>query len=404
MDDQRVARSRTYMAAGLLFSFLGSSVVAGLLPGAVAVGIAPLILIPALTTLETVQDMSSPFVARLLVGRSPSRLLVGCEVVDFALCALALTLAAFSALSVLQCAIGYLFAASFISLVVDIAEELFAGEIQRVAPGSALKFNVMLYSLLGVAGLLIAKPLGAALADAGATIVLLINLGASAAGVMLRSVAARQLPELDEPLNADEPTGADAERPSPREFWRSPGGPAVALLTTAASVMVVAYVSQFVAGTSSAPAPWITATMIAVGAGAVAGPHLARLATPKRGIQRTLRLVMAGHAASLAALLLIIKTPSSVSTSSRMLIVAGLGAIAALAAGSVVLQSTARQVGFGGNALGWVVGWSHAAASTGALLGSWLGIALSVESAPATGVALAAVIMVCSIVVTASER
>lgn len=387
------------MASGLLLSFLGSSVVAGLLPGAVAVGVAPLVLLPALMTLETVQDLSSPFVARLLVGRSPGALLVGCEIADFTLCAFALTLAAISPLSVLQCAIGYLFAASFISLVVDVSEELFAGQIQRVAPGSALKFNVMLYSLLGVAGLLIAKPLGAALADVGATAVLLINLGASAAGVVLRSVAVHHLPELDEPLDADESTGADDVRPSPGEFWRAAGGPAVAFLTAAASVMVITYVSQFVAATSSAPAPWITATMLTLGAGAVGGPHLARLATPKRGFERTLRLVMVSQVACQAALFLAIEVPASVSPSSRVLIVATLGVIAALGAGSVVLQSTARQVDFGGEALGWVVGWSHAAASGGGLLGSWLGLALDVATAPAAGTVLAAALMLTAVAV-----
>lgn len=74
-----LAASRRYMAAGLLCSVVGGFVGQGIVPGAVAASAIAIVWIAVLNTVETVEDLSSVVVGRLLSGLDPGRLLVAAE-------------------------------------------------------------------------------------------------------------------------------------------------------------------------------------------------------------------------------------------------------------------------------------------------------------------------------------
>ncbi|WP_436532607.1 MFS transporter [Actinoplanes sp. HUAS TT8] len=387
---------RRYMAAGLLASLSGSFVVAGVIPGAVAAGALSIVWLPVIQSVETIEDMSSPAVARLLRDKDPGRVLVACEAFDALACILALALIYTTSIHPAIVFIAYVLVASAIPLVVDVAEELFTGEIARISRGEALRFNIAIYAMIGFTGSLVAKPLGSLLATAALPAALAINLCASLAGLLLRRRSVRSLstiagapyesapsPEPDEPAHATASWGEIARA-------AGPGSPVVSGLLACSTTVVTGYLAQWVAHAMPHPGRALAALLVATGIGATAGPYLARPATTN--FTTGARLLLTARIAALGAILAVALTTSAGSTVRFAWMLLLTACFGATVMASSVVQATARQVQYRGHGLAQMVGWSHSAAAAGTLVGAWSGLALGVQRSPVAGILLAAVV------------
>ncbi|WP_155123513.1 MULTISPECIES: MFS transporter [unclassified Actinoplanes] len=387
---------RRWMAAGLLASLSGTFVVAGVIPGAVAAGVLPIVWLPVIQSIETIEDMSSPVVARLLRDRDPGRVLVACEAFDVVACALALALIWTTPLRPAVVFVAYVLIVSVVPLFVDVAEELFTGEIARISHGAAVRFNITVYAMLGVSGSLMARPLGSLLAAAALPAALGVNLCCSLAGLLLRRRSVRTLAAIavNPPEAAPE---SRSVRASLSDIVRAvgPGSPVVSGLLACSASIVAGYLAQWAAQAMPRPSAALTALLVASGVGATVGPYLAR------GVP--LRVLLVARIAALGAVC-------------GLALTGGLGGglrfagmlvltvcFAAAVQGAAVLQATARQARYRGHLLAQMVGWSHSLAAAGTFVGVWCGLALGVQRAPVAGV-LAAVAVTLAAMTRLSPR
>jgi hypothetical protein len=387
------------MAAGLLASLSGSFVIAGVIPGAVAAGALSIVWLPVIQSVETVEDMSSPAVARILRDRNPGNVLVACEAFDVVACALALVLIYTTSIHPAAIFIAYVLIASAIPLFVDVAEELFTGEIARISRGEALRFNIAIYAMIGFTGSLVAKPLGSLLATAALPAALAINMGASLVGLLLRLRSVRSVPGLKDESPESEPD-AETEDPQPAAAHASaplkkiisaagPGSAVVSGLLACSTTIVTGYLAQWVAHSMPHPSAALAALLVATGVGATVGPYLARPATVNERFTAGARLLLTGRIAALGAILAIALTTGEGSTVRFVAMLVLTACFGATVVASSVVQATARQVQYQGHALAQMVGWSHSAAAAGTLIGAWCGLALGVQRSPAAGILVA---------------
>jgi hypothetical protein len=397
---RRFRRVRRSMAAGLLASLSGSFVVAGVVPGAVAAGALSIVWLPVIQSVETLEDMSSPAVARLLREKNPGHVLVACEAFDAVACALALALIYVIPIHPAAIFIAYVLVASMVPLFVDVAEELFTGEIAKISRGEALRFNISIYAMIGFTGSLVAKPLGSLLATAALPAALGINLAASAVGLLLRLRSVRSVPTFnDEPPQPAPDTETDEPQPKavhPSANLRKvvsaggPGSPAVSGLLACSTAIVTGYLAQWAVHLMPRPGGAIAALLVATGIGSTVGPYLARPVTVRESFTTGARLLLVARIAVLAAILAIALTTGSGSTVRFAAMLVLNVAFGAVVVASSVLQATARQSRYQGHALAQMVGWSHSSAAAGTFVGAWCGLALGVQRSPVVGTLFAA--------------
>ncbi|MBR7837566.1 MFS transporter [Actinospica durhamensis] len=399
---RRFRRVRRSMAAGLLASLSGSFVVAGVVPGAVAAGALSIVWLPVIQSVETLEDMSSPAVARLLRDRNPGHVLVACEAFDAAACALALALIYLTPIRPAAIFIAYVLVASAVPLFVDVAEELFTGEIAKISRGEALRFNISIYAMIGFTGSLVAKPLGSVLATAALPAALGINLGASLVGLLLRLRSVRSMSVFDDEA-PEQASDGETDEPQPKAAHPSaplgkiigaagPGSPAVSGLLACSTAIVTGYLAQWVVHSMAHPSGAMAALLVATGVGATIGPYLARPATVRERFTAGAGLLLTARIAALGAILAIALMTGAGSTArfTAMLVLnAGFGATVVA---SSVVQATARQSHYQGHALAQAVGWSHSFAAAGTFIGVWCGLALGVQCSPVVGILLAAAV------------
>jgi hypothetical protein len=440
------------MASGLLFSVFAGSVGQGVIPGAIAAGALAVVWVAVISTVETVEDLSSVIVGRLLERRDPGRVLVSAEAFSLvcALIALVVVLVGGPAFEVF---LGFVLVTSVVPLVLDVADELYVGRIVRYDPGAALRFNIALYSVLGLTGSLLARPLGSALATAGVVIVLSISAVASALAVGLRLAAVRRLRAAEQTLGLDArigpasgptttattptapiksadpmlgPTGdqldsprsepvaaavsaagskgaseADANGvPTPdgdRRIWwrrvirlRSPGSPLISTLGNLSAAILSTYVSLWAVTGLNEPNRWLAVLFFAVGLGATLGPYVVRGMQQQSAVSY-LRLLLGARIGILVGIMATaVAGPPGIS---RVLIIAvAMFLLSGATVATAVVQATSRQIEYHGPALAQVVGWSHTGAAAGSLVGTWLGILTGVAASPILGTAIAAMV------------
>ena len=429
-----LSQSRRLMASGLLFSVLGGSVGQGVIPGAIAAGALAVVWVAVISTVETVEDLGSVIVGRLLERRDPGWVLVSAEAFSLAcaLIALAVVLVGGPALGVF---LAFVLVTSVVPLVLDVADELYAGQIVRHDPAGALRFNIALYSVVGLTGSLLARPLGSALATAGVVIVLSISAVASAVAVSLRVAAVRRLRAAERTLTLDVETGsarpgsaggqarsgpsapvpagapptasdgdgdpgagrrvqaADADR---RIGWRqvlrlrSPGSPLISTLGNLSSAILSTYVSLWAVTGLDEPNRWLAVLFFAVGLGATLGPYVARGMQQRSAVSYLRRLLGARIGILAGIVATAVAGPPKIS---RLLIIAAaMFLLSGATVATAVVQATSRQIEYHGPALAQVVGWSHSGAAAGTLLGTWLGILTGVATSPILGTAIATVV------------
>lgn len=171
-------------------------------------------------------------------------------------------------------------------LLLDVADEMYAGLIAQRDQTGALKFNIAVYSAIGLVSSFIARLLGSALVSVGVLTVLVISAAVSLCAVGLRMFGARALwsasapaakAASDEPV---EPVPTDTKR-SVRAVLaaRTPGSPVFSGLSAAASATLATYLGLWsVSGIAHANV-WLVVPLIAVGAGATLVPFAARAVT-----------------------------------------------------------------------------------------------------------------------------
>jgi hypothetical protein len=395
-------RVRRSMAVGLLASLSGSFVVAGVIPGAVAAGALSIVWLPVIQSVETIEDMGSPAVSRLLRDRNPGNVLVACEAFDVLACAVALALIYAASIRPATVFIAYVLVASVVPLFVDVAEELFTSEIARISRFEALRFNISIYAMIGFAGSLVAKPLGSLLATVALPAALGINLIASLVGLLLRLRSVRSVSALEKKsarsapiMDTDGPAPAAAHVSAPlRKIFGAggPGSPAVSGLLACSTAIVTGYLAQWVARAMPRPSAALAALLVATGIGATVGPYLARPASVGDRFTAGARLLLAARIAVLGAILAVAMTTVAGGTARFVAMLVLVACFGATVVASSVVQATARQVQYQGHALAQAVGWSHSAAAAGTLVGAWCGLALGVQRSPAAGILSAVVV------------
>lgn len=404
-------RARTFMLAGLLWSYFGTTVVEGATPVLVAVGLIPLIWIPLMTTVENVQDLFSAAAARWLERFRAGTILVASEVADLALTGItcAVIISVPKATTVALCA--YIAAVSFLPLLIDLAEEFYGAEIEHRVPGSAVRFNTILHSALPAIGLLAGGPLGSILAGYSIVVLLAVNAAASGVAIMCRYASLRiaDRAELDTPaFAADEPDEVEnavheAHSAGRLRFGelmalRGAGSPLFSGALPLATGLSAAYLGQWAASLVQNKGAFFATFTVFVGLGSLLGAPAARVARRRHSPSTVL---YAGSA--LTALFMLIGAVAALwahdwaDHGRTSLVLAGVLVYSTvtsfLLAAVLVTQITARQEVYRGPRFVQVMSWGHSLSACGTLLGVWGGLALQAQRAPSIALVVGAVML-----------
>lgn len=406
------------MAAGLLASLFGSSLANGLVPGAIAAGAIALFWIPLVQTVETVEDLLSPLVSRIISSRNPARVLVAVETGTLVCAALAVVLALLG-VPPWPLLLAYLLVTSVGPLVIDVAEEMFAGQLAQLDRDAALAFNVQIYVAIGIFSTLIARPLGAGLAGAPIVIIFALSGLAALIALILRLWSIRTLhdtnkiswSQIDTDDESDisplDQTGAQLQV-RPRRLTKAlsaggPGSPLISGLGALAAAIPSTYVALWVVAGIANPQAALAAVLVVIGVGSTVGPLIGKRIAASSYLTG-LRIAMLCRTGALLAIM-VLALASAHQGYIRLIVGALLlGVLAAFITATAVLQATARQISLAGRDLSHAIGWSHSLFAAGALLGTWIGLVTASWRIEATlGAGLIATIA-CATVLLASRQ
>ena len=403
-------RARSFMLAGLLWSYFGTTVVEGAIPVLVAVGFLPLVWIPLMVTVENVQDVFSAALARLLQRFRAGTILVASEAADLTLTTVACgaILAIPSATTFVLCA--YIVAVSFLPLLIDLAEEFYGAEIERRLPGSAARFNTILHSALPAIGLLAGGPLGSVLAGYSLVGLLAVNAAASAVAVICRYASLRtearaaiRLPDSSAGEDDDGAAETDDDPLLRMRFGelmslRGAGSPLFSGALPLATGLSSAYLGQWSAAMVDDKGIFFAVFTICVGLGALLGPAVAGRARRRLASSTVIYL-----GSALTAMCMLIAAAGVYwahhwtergSTSVVIIGVLIYAAVTSLLLGGVlVTQVTARQELYRDDRFVQVMSWGHSLSACGTLLGVWGGLALQAQRTPSVALVIGALIL-----------
>lgn len=410
-----IQRARTWMLFGLLWSYFGTTVVGGAVPVLVSLGLLPLLWLPLMATLESLQDMCSAAAARVLRRFEAGKILVQCEIADVGLTVVAaafvFTLDRHWSVVVL-CV--YTAATSFLPLFIDLAEEFYGAEIEEKDPGSAAKFNTYLYAAMPAVSQFASGPLGSLLAGWSILTVLSVNAAASLLAIAARYRSlrlGRRVGIGDAPATSPPPQDDAVEHTTPghdkeraimtlRSLARlqGPGSPLFSAAVPLATGLSAVYLGQWAASFTSNKGPFFAVTAICVGIGALVGPFLARAAVSRIDASIVLYAGSLLTAALMGAGALYVVTVDPVaSAGSHLIIVIGYLIYTTLTtlllSGVGVTQITARQQLFQGDRFVQVMSWGHSLAAAGALIGVWAGLLLQTAQRPASALMLGGILL-----------
>ena len=411
-SDLRVAarKTRIWMAFGFVTSFAGSTLVLGSVTGFVALGVLPVVWVPVYRSLESLEDLAAPLVARLTRSVAPIRLLVSVEVFDLVATTVALIALFVDHSGTRIVFVVYLILVSLGPLILDIGEEYFANDLAQHTPSETLRLNAAVYSAIGLFSGLLSRPIGSLLAAGPVSLVLWINAGLTILGLIMRIRAVgfyRRATELgaSASIDATESRGSsasNAEQRSPgrltiKDVLLSPSSallsPALSFMLALASGLIGTYLVLWLADGSTG---WLAAGLVASGVGGTVGPQLARIARgdhDPRNYPAIIRLfggAMLTGVIGVVGIALWSSRGSSFTVVSTCLLLAIYGAGAS---GFLVLLSSYRQATLNRFTFAKVIGWVHGASAAGALLGSWAGLALGAQHSPVSAGASAALVL-----------
>ncbi|MGQ4535209.1 MFS transporter [Dermabacteraceae bacterium P13115] len=403
-----VRRAQYLMIAGLLTSFIGSQVIGGATTGLIALGAFPVVWVPFYATLTKLQDSLAAPVARMVEKRDPGRVLVTCESVDVVISlislALILTLGEGYLVPVL---IGYLITASILPLIVDLAEEFYLNDIGQVDAQLVLRANTIVAVCTGVAGLMLAQPVGALISSTGIAVALAINIAFSCLAVFLRWRSTLTFhPEhvLEEEGEKEVPEGFLATirgfllPHSPRHML-SFGflSPLFSFCFSLAPAMIATYFLLWLADRGDSPLLRLGGMLFVMGVVHALTPLLiSRLMRDRQGAAAArlltvfLCITLGSYLSMLTAVILLPEGKLRFFLAFAALVVAGASVRGVRFAISTLRQSCLTQADFR-----TVLGWSYSMTSIGGIIGSWLGYTLETASDPRPSLVCATVTMAC---------
>ncbi|MEH3138801.1 MAG: MFS transporter [Mycobacterium kyogaense] len=415
---RRVLRvARTWMLVGLLLSYFGTTIVGGATPVLVSLSLLPLIWLPVMATLENLQDMCSAPVAKVLKRYDAGHILVFCELLDLILTVLAvLLIAVLGGASIIVVLCCYTVATSFLPLFIDLAEEFYGAEIEALDPGSAARFNTILYAAMPAVSQFASGPLGSLLAGVSVLAVLFINAVASACAIAARYRSV-SLGRRFTRMQSREAIVGDSETELPEEVeersssaplrlrdliqLRGAGSPIFSAAVPLATGLSGVYFAQWCASLVQNKGAFFAAAAVCVGVGALAGPVLARRL---RSWVSAPTVLYVGSAAT-GALMVVAATAASstvIGTNPTAIFVGFLSyatVASFLMTGVNVTQVTARQENYRGDLFVQVMSWGHSFAAAGGLAGIWAGLVLGANRTPSPALILGALILVLTIIV-----
>jgi len=392
------------MTAGLIVSIMGTRLIEGGSDGSVALGVLPLIWVAALTTFGELLSFASPLMARWAGRYSPAKVLVWSDFAEAMLSAAALLLILVLPESTVPVLVVYLLAAAIFPALTDVVEEFYGQQLAQADVDQAMTFNATIYSVLAFVGIVLAMPLGSLVAGLSIALLIALNAVLSLGGTAFRLVSARTVvtPPVSEQDIDD--FGGLGERMRLRDFVRDlfatgPASPVVGLVTqigaTAAGIFVYLWIASRM---PLDPAAGLALVIASFGLGATAGPWIGQRLHKRIPLTRALESV---YTVTIAGLILLAVTlpilPDPAAWLVGLLFALGIG-IASRARG--VLTVTLRQQDFRGERFSRVMSWSFALTALGAIIGSWLGVALRIDQHPSIGLGLLAAALVFGLVTT----
>lgn len=381
-----LVRARRWMTAGLVVSILGTRLIEGGSDGLVALGVLPVLWVAVLTTAGELISFASPAIARFFSRFSPAGVLVASDLAEAGASALALiALLAFPS-ALVPILATYLLIAVVFPAITDVVEEFYGQQLAQADPDEAMTFNASIYSILAFVGIVVAMPLGSVLAGASVMILLAGNLVLSALGASLRFVSARTVvtPALVEQDLEDFDMWGDSmgvRRFLTDLFRTGVASPLFSFLTQTGATIGGVFVYLAVAAESTLePTVALALVVGAFGVGATIGPWVGKYLSGRGDLRR---LVVAVSLTT-AALLVLVAAALSVARGEAIWWV-GIGyalMIGVLSRSRAVLTTTLRQREFRGERFGRIMSWSFAATALGAIVGSWLAVAMHAATEP----------------------
>ncbi|WP_295835744.1 MFS transporter [uncultured Microbacterium sp.] len=396
------------MTIGLVISVIGTRTIEGGSDGAVAGGLLPVFWVAALVTVGELISFSSPLIAASAARFSPAKVLVSADFAEAALSTVAVLLLVLWPGGTVPILVTYLLVAAIFPAVGDVVEEFYGQQLAQVDVHEALTFNASIYSALAFVGIVVAMPFGSILS--GVSIVMLIGANAvfSWLGASFRIVSARTV--ITPPLLSQDPEEFDAlgSRMPVREFlhdlWRSGfASPLYSLIEQMGATLSGVFVYLAIARQSGFDPSVALAVVIATfGAGATIGPWIGKAMAARLNP----RALLIGVTASTVVMLTLFAL--------AMTLIGGqwfwwIGLAYALLLGVAsrvreVVITTLRQREYRGKRFSRIMSWSFSATALGAIVGSWIAVAIRAVESPSAAILSAAALLLIAALIASMNR
>ncbi|PAK93478.1 hypothetical protein B8X04_15505 [Brevibacterium casei] len=389
------------MVFGLLASFLGSQLLEGAVNGLIVLGVFPLAWIPIYRTVTDVQDAFAAAVSRFVERHNPGHVLVVCEATDVVLTSVAIAMILLGPSGwVAPVLVVYLLVASFLPLVVDLAEEFYLSDVAQIDGGAVVRASTLIAVGTGVGGLLIGRPVGALTSVSGIATVLALNVALSFVAIVLRIRSGR----LYAPEHASPSPEADADGfvVGIRRFFFPSGPGAIVrngflspvfsfvfmLSTSVLGTYVVLWVAAEADGNGVVTR--LSVLLFAMGASAIVSPYVIGRILERNGetADRLLRWLLGLFTFGCTAAVVVRLTRDDAVGS--LVIFLCLLVITASSQGVLFAVSTLRQLRLSSTEFRDVVGWSFSMSAIGGICGAWLGYVLLAAQDPLAALLVAA--------------
>lgn len=388
MDDRhlRIAvRARRWMVSGLVVSVLGNRLIDGGLDSLAASAVVPIYWLVLLTSAGKIIEFALPAYASVLKRWSPDKILIIEDLMEMVSGIVVVGLMAVWPVQQVNLLICYLGFMLFTAPVSDIADEFYGAKLAETSADHALSFNASLYSWLGIAGFIVAVPLGALVAGLSISALVTANVVLSGLGALLRLNARRKYPA--KPLH-----DADSEDFSPlgqaqplvqflHDLFRSgPASPAVNFVLQTIGALTGHLVLIWAASRSALQPPEAMAMVLFVfGLAATFGPLMARSIGRRFPTELLLSATGLASVVNIGWFVIVLFCESANFASALVFVFLNV----VLARLRTVVLETHRQTFFTKAQYSRVMSWSYTFGAAGTLMGLQLAYALGASQNPA---------------------
>ncbi|MEW6904127.1 MFS transporter [Trueperella pyogenes] len=395
----KLLKARRLMIVGLIASVFGNHVVNAGFNALAASGTIAVSALVVLKTIEQIIVFAFPLYARIVGKISPDKALIGVDLTEAGMSAIALTVTLFRPDLAIACLFTYVLLDALIAPVSDLADKFYGAAIANVDEKAALAFNATFYSWLAFLGFVIGGPIGSFFASISVEALLLTNVILSLSGAGLRAFARTTFAvQLIVDVDDEEYTVTGTRLPV-KEFLvdlfaSGPASPLLSLLIRIASAMTGELFLLWVAGVSAERSSHMNAfsgmglVLAVFGVGAMIGPMAGRWLR-KISSTRTILLASALFSGAILSLFAIIEVAVG---APFVLALTFVLAVTILNRARLVVLETFRQTEFTGTRFVRIMSWSYSFGALGTILGLQIGHWLHLSSQPVaclfTGAAL----------------